>query len=67
MNKRALLVAVLLLVVSVCTASDDKWRALPGENCWQWLVRVGMCTTGGCRGDASMAFVIGQTMCRRVT
>jgi len=61
MNKQALFVAVLLLLgVSVCTANEgDKWRALPNESTWQWLVRVRMCTTGDCQnGDhGSMAFM----------
>jgi hypothetical protein len=36
----------------------DKWRSLPHENTWQWLVRTGMCMIGGCeRARGGLAYM----------
>jgi hypothetical protein len=61
MNIRLIIIAALLLLNALAKADPevrraepvDKWRSLHGETCWQWLNRVGYCTTGGCEGGKS--------------
>jgi hypothetical protein len=63
----ALITVFVAATTTLLTAQDvevrravqlDKWRSLPHETCWQWLVRTGMCITGRCDGGhGTMAYM----------
>jgi hypothetical protein len=69
---RALIAVLIALIAATASAQEirralpvvvkaqaaDKWRSLPHETTWQWLVRTGMCTTGLCEGGhGGMAYM----------
>jgi hypothetical protein len=61
--KTSATVAVMLAAVLLAAAGQQLEApkglpmALPNENTWQWLVRNHLCTSGGCQGGSSLAYV----------